>query len=75
MVLGAFKVCVLHACFSVHHELTKVFTEARRGVGSPGTGVINELPCGCWESNSEHLEELPVFLIDETCLPIKSILM
>ena len=35
-----------------------------------GTGVVDdrELPCGCWESNLEPLEEQPVLLTTEPSL-------
>lgn len=43
------------------------FTEARRRVGSPGTGVTDwcELLCGCWESHPGSLEDQPVSFTTE----------
>lgn len=53
---------VLPICMSVHHVCAWC---PRKGVGSPGTGVSNgcELPGGCWEPNSGHVEERSVLLI------------
>lgn len=53
---------VLSACSPVNHLCALVSEEARRGVGSPGTGIIDssELSRGCWEWNMGSLEEQPV---------------
>lgn len=51
----------VYTCLPCPHRLTE---------GSPGTRIIDDcwLPCGCWESNSESLEQQPKLLTSETSL-------
>lgn len=51
-------VCLCTICLSCSHE------GQEEGIRYPGTRVTNcELPCGCWKSNPDALEEQPVPLI------------
>jgi E3 ubiquitin-protein ligase NEDD4 len=45
------------------------------GVRAPETGAIHgcEPPCGCWELNLGHLEEMPVFLTAEPSLQLPNV--
>lgn len=53
---------VLSACSPANRLCALMSEEARRGVGSPGTGIIDscELSSGHWEWNVGPLEEQPV---------------
>lgn len=66
--------CYVHDCFAFTdvcaHGSDWWLQRSEEGVGSPGTGVIEdcELACGCWELNPSSLQVRHVFLTMEPSL-------
>lgn len=61
---------ILPVCISVHHMHALCPWRSEDGIESSGTGLTDgcDPPCGCWELNTDPLEEKPVLLTPELLL-------
>lgn len=58
------------ACIGAHYVYAWYPWRSEEGTGYPGTGIMDsyESPCGCWESNSDPLQQQQVLLTTEPSL-------
>lgn len=66
VVLFCMLVCFARIVY-LYHICAWYPERTKEGLRFPGTEVTNscELPCVCWESNLDHLEEHPVLMTTE----------
>jgi hypothetical protein len=49
--------CACVSCLHVCRYTICVPWRSEKGIGSPRTGIIDKLPCGCWELNVDSLQK------------------